>query len=50
MVKIYVRSIIAGKITIKDIPDYWKEQVKVILDKKLENNEITQENYNNYIK
>lgn len=32
MVAIYVRWIQAGRMTIEDVPERWKEQVKVMLD------------------
>ena len=33
MVKIYVRRIQAGLITLEDVPSYWREKVKEALEK-----------------
>jgi len=49
MVKVYVRAIEAGKISINNVPDYWKAQVKAVFDEKLKNGEIVLEEYNRYI-
>lgn len=31
MAKIYYRRIVTGKITIDDVPDRWKEEVRALL-------------------
>lgn len=52
MVKIYVRSIIAGKLTVNGdpgVPEYWKADVIAVFDEKLENGEITQDQYDQYM-
>lgn len=34
MVKIYVRKILAGEMTIEDVPARWREQVREALENK----------------
>ncbi len=37
MVKIYVRRIQAGLMTLEDVPEYWREKVKAELEKQNQN-------------
>lgn len=32
MVKFYVKRIKAGKMTLEQVPDHWREQVRVIIE------------------
>jgi Zn-dependent M32 family carboxypeptidase len=32
MAKIYYRKIMAGEMTIEDVPERWKEEVRALLD------------------
>lgn len=32
MVKVYVRAILAGKMTIDDVPERWREEVREALE------------------
>ena len=32
MAKIYYRKIIAGEMTIEDVPERWREEVRVLLE------------------
>ena len=32
MAKIYYRRIVAGKMTIEDVPERWREEVQALLD------------------
>lgn len=49
MIKIYVRQITAGKMTVADVPAYWRSGVKAVFDEMLENGEITQDQYDAYM-
>ena len=49
MAKIYKRQILAGKMTVAEVPAYWYKQVKAMFDEMLENGEITEEEYNGYM-
>lgn len=41
MAKIYLRKILAGDITIDDVPDRWKKQVEDLLAEQANANETT---------
>lgn len=49
MVKIYIRQIKAGKMTVADVPAYWHDDVKAAFDEMLANGEITEEEYAAYM-
>lgn len=49
MVKIYVKQIIAGKMTVSEVPSKWLEEVTSVFDEMLENNEITEADYYRYM-
>ena len=49
MIKVYVRAIMAHKKTVKDVPEYWREQVKAEFDAMLADGKITQEEYDEYL-
>ena len=49
MAKIYVKQILAGKITLNDVPTKWFDTVKKYLLIMLENEDITQIEYDKYV-
>ena len=39
MAKIYYRKIIAGQMTLEQVPERWREEVRKLLEENLENEE-----------
>ena len=50
MIKVYIRAILSGKKVLSDVPSYWRNGVLAELDRMLADEEITQEEYNEFIK
>lgn len=49
MVKLYVKNIINGRITLDKVPAVYKEKVEKALQEKFDNGEITQQQLNKYL-
>lgn len=49
MVKLYVKNIINGKITLDKVPAVYKAKVEKALQEKFDNGEITQQQLNKYL-